>query len=366
MDWLRRILRPSLAAAKAPLADGQAMWRMASSCTDPKDFARFEQSIRHGFHLHRRLAPHAIPPQNTPQRQDEISLLASDPKVAAGFVFHGDGVIREAALKALQGPIELPVIAYGMMRRLNDWSPEVRAAAAVAVPRCFATSDKAILAPAVWLLLSQAQSWGRWSGSHSPYERRFHEKQGDTTLRASGYAAFVEMVMARTDLLALLVDRLCQTREGGTTQVFHAMSRNPAFDPFLERIARQARQPHLRAAATYGLLAGKLSWPLGRKKQVWVDKSLGQSRLEPEFGTRPLTNTVAPEPVLRHAFADRSTMVKREAFDRLTALRHLPELAPLIDDCLTAFAETPVPVLRKRRDYLAKVTAKPTGDRTEV
>jgi hypothetical protein len=89
--------------------------------------------------------------------------------------------------------------------------------------------------------LSQAQSWGRWSGSYSPYERRSHEKLGDTTLRASGYAAFVDLVMARPDLLAVMVNRLCQSREGGTTQVFHAMSRNPAFDPFLEQIARQAR-----------------------------------------------------------------------------------------------------------------------------
>jgi hypothetical protein len=251
----------------------------------------------------------------------------------------------------------LPIVAYGLLRRLNDWAPEVRRAANAAALRCFAVTDEAILLPAVWLLLPHAKTWGRW-GRNGMDDGRIDTPPDHPRVPDAGYATFVEMVMGHPGLVTALVNRLCQSRKGGTSQVFWALSPHPAFDRFLMQIAQQAQQPHLRAAATNSLIAGNITWPLSTKRKVWVDKSMGAYNLETEFGSRPLSIVIDVESVLRRGFADRSTMVKRQAFDGLTARRHSPELQSLIADCLADFADCPVPVLRSRRDYLAKVMAR--------
>ena len=75
----------------------------------------------------------------------------------------------------------------------------------------------------------------------------------------------------------------------------------------------------------------------------------------PDFGYRAITVTPELAPLLKQALADRSVMVRRQAIDALTALRQDPQLTGLIAECLIRFAEDPVPALRKRWEYLAKV-----------
>lgn len=114
-------------------AQDAAMLAFLRQPWDPADFPGLEQAMQQRFDL----LVHGSLYQRTP----ELARLAANRDLAAAFLFHRDGYMREAALKALDDQIEIPAAAYGLILRLNDWAPQVRAAAEEAFERCLARSD---------------------------------------------------------------------------------------------------------------------------------------------------------------------------------------------------------------------------------
>ena len=123
-------------------------------------------------------------------------------------------------------------------------------------------------------------------------------------------------------------------------------------DPYLPDLARSGRQPALRARTYDFLLRGRAAWYAGRR-WVWTDKRYGEGRLEPEIGTRPLTDPPPLGETLCAALADPSAAVRRVAGDVLIERRgEVPDVLALA----RALSGDPYPSLAERgRFVLAKL-----------
>lgn len=298
---------------------------------EPAGFQRAADRIRSQFQLYSHSTWNTYGTQEPEKRAGELVQLSGRPDLAQVFLFHGDGFIREAALHRLSGPIRLPVVAYGLLERLNDWSPEVRSAAALAFDRCFPCTAPNILWEPVWICLQNAGQWSRWTG---------------------GYDRLVAAVLSHEPLTALLLQRLLEDLRGGTGTIFQALCRDSRFDRFLVQIAKSARHPSLRARAVDSISRGKVFWPLKTSRKVWIDRSAGLYRLEPEFASRPLSLPVDALPVLTKAVRDPSIVVRRIALDGVIAHRDENRFRRLVESLLATPQSGPLPSIQSRLAFL--------------
>lgn len=269
--------------------------------------------------------------QNDGKRAAEFRQIIENSDIAAVYLFHGDGFVREAALNALASPITHSVVAYGLIRRLNDWSPNVRSAARRALSRCFGQSEPSVLVPAIWVVLRDGAEWGRWK---------------------QGYAGLINEIMQHPQLAQRLVLRLQSETRAGTSTIFQALCQNPKIDGFLGGIALSAHQPHLRAGALRCIAMDKVVWPLGRSRKAWIDKSLGQYKMVADYGSRPLSVDFDLAAVLRTALRDRSVVVQKQMLDALSLHRHDPRFLPLIVEILELLSSDTRPPIRSRLAFL--------------
>lgn len=226
---------------------------------------------------------------------DRRADLLDAPDLAPLFLFHGDGRCRELALEMLPlRPLALPVLC-GLMRRLNDWVAPVRAAALVALKRLEPVLKPEHIAPLVPRLAVDMLDWGR---AETPVFE----------------TVFVELPAGREALISWLRN----ARQGPAARLMHRALAAPYLDGQLEKLALSAPHPHVRAVAAGALMAGEARWPDGRKR-VWIDKSLGLSRMEPLIRSRPLTVSAQVEALLPHLAADRSARVRRLGADHVVS-----------------------------------------------
>jgi hypothetical protein len=93
----------------------------------------------------------------------EMDDLKRYPGIEYLFIFHGDGYVREAALKQIESGLPSPFLFAAIAWRLNDWAPPVRIAAAECAKRTFPQTAAEIVAQAAMALLSRESSWRRWT-----------------------------------------------------------------------------------------------------------------------------------------------------------------------------------------------------------
>lgn len=324
---------------KAPPKMPQTSDMLASLArqVDPAGFTRAADRIRSEFQLYSRgtWTPYGL--RDPDRRAAELAQLSGRPDLAQVFLFHGDGFIREAAMHRLSGPIQFPVVAYGFLERLNDWSPEVRSATALAFDRCFPASDPDILLGPLWICLQNARGWSRWKG---------------------GYDRLVAAVLSHDALTEQLLQRLIEDRRGGTGTIFQALSRDPRFDRFLVQLASEAKLPSLRAKAVESISRGMVFWPLGTSRKVWTDKPLGLYRLEPELASRPLSQPIDALPVLTEAVHDPSIVVRRIALDGIIAHRNNKRFQSLLESLRSTLYSDPSPSIQSRLTFLENTLAK--------
>ena len=207
----------------------------------------------------------------------------------------GDGHAREKALRTLSDAAPNAFFFALAMRRLNDWVPEVRAAARAQLPIIASRSNPEHVVGALWSTLSHSASWGR---------------MGDDDRRVLSDLAAIEGVAV------LLKSRIVAAAAGPATAVLEQAGRRPALDEWLSEIARDAVQPSVRAKAYRSLLEGRMTWLAGRKL-VLADKKWGHHRLDPIVGERAISSETPFVAVLRSASEDPSPMVRRVAGDLL-------------------------------------------------
>ncbi|MBV9930949.1 MAG: hypothetical protein JO013_08385 [Alphaproteobacteria bacterium] len=239
-----------------------------------------------------------------PRQRDDIVLLSAQPALAALFLFHRDGYVREAALARLDAALDGPFWVAALARRLNDWVPQVRAAAATAARRAFAKTDPAVLAAAARFLIGRRNAWRRWGAE----------------------AAVLDEALGREDVADALAALFEAPGAGAKTAMLRDALRGAAMDRHLLRLARCASLPAVRAEAMRTLLRGRARWPVGYRR-TWIDKSHGLWRRTLTFQERPVTRPVALATLAGLAARDRSPQVRRLAAE--AAVRHgdaLPNL----------------------------------------
>lgn len=250
------------------------------------------------------------------------------------------GYVRQATLNQLNGPVNDPETFRAVFLRLNDWVPQVRAAALAALLRCVETTSAEVWLPILKTLLPQMGTWQRWAKGPQPSPRD----------------VAYDLLLRQDVLDGLLVD-LLHSREGKLGKVFALLYRNVLLDAHLQEIASKATLPHIRGMALTCLLTGEMRWPTGATQLIWVDKPLGKRRLERVYKTRPLSVDVPLLQVLETATADKARGVRLNAADGLIAHRQNPEVIPQIPALMDRLGNDPSPAMQGRMEFLRRKLA---------
>lgn len=254
------------------------------------------------------------------------SLLQKFPRLAWIYILHGNGRLREAALKALDEPAPGPFFVFALANRLNDWAPQVRAAAAACAGRVFPKTSLAVVGPVSRELLARRYRWQRWSSE----------------------ADCLDRLLARPDITASLVDDVVANRIPRPAQVFRQILRQPFADDRLANIISSRAPDPVRAVALAALLNRQVRWHSGFET-VWIDKSLGKSRRSRTFVTRPVIHDLDISSLAQRGLADPGAAIRKVALQYVIDADVV--LAPQLLHALAADRARPV---RDRAEFLLR------------
>lgn len=236
---------------------------------------------------------------------------------------NSSGYKRERFLRAVAGAAPDRFFFALALRRLNDWVPQVRAAARQCLVALAGRTLPEHVADALWATFTHASTWGRMAAVD-------RQVLADLT--------------AIPDVARTLKQRILSATEGPATTVFSQISRSPVLDPWLDEIAQNARQPAVRAKACRFLLERRVVW-VAERRWKWTELKWCKGRFEPVFDERPLTGPDDFLAQLQRASLDASAMVRRVAAELL--IQHLEAAGEqavtlaerLAADCFPSVAE---------------------------
>lgn len=200
-----------------------------------------------------------------------------------------DGYKREKTLRTISGPAPNAFFFSLVIRRLNDWVPQVREAARDKLPLIVRDTDPAHVVDALVFALSHWNSLGR-----------IEESDKQVLLR----------IISSEQIAELLKAILVSSTSGPMSSLFSQLGRTPVLDQYLGEIAENAIQPSVRARAYRSQFEGRMVWVEGRKWE-WTDKRYCEGRLKPIVSERKLTIAAPFMGLLRISAADRSSIVRR-------------------------------------------------------
>ncbi|PLR26325.1 hypothetical protein PZBJ_05935 [Pantoea endophytica] len=206
-----------------------------------------------------------------------------------------DGFRRERALRTLSGGAPNSFLLALVVRRLNDWVPQVRAAARDALPLIAEESDPEFIVDVLFITLPYWHSWGRME---------YIEKE------------VLMKVILMEKVTNALKKRLLTSSSGPVATIFGQIGRTTALDKFLAEISEKSIQPSLRAKAYRCQFESKFVWAEGLTWQ-WIDKIYGIQRRIPALKERIIPTARPFIDTLRMATIDRSPMVRRIAGEML-------------------------------------------------
>lgn len=252
------------------------------------------------------------------------------PGLAYPMLFHGDGYLREAGLTLLSGPLPNAFFLVALIHRLNDWVPEVRAAAAAALARAGPSTDVAVIAEAMLFLLPRTGDWGRWADQ--------------STALAS--------LLNRPEVAEAVATAIGSGVTGPMPRVLRHALRSPILDRHLIGLLREARQPAVRALALKVLTEGVARWAFGPCTQKkWIDKSMGRFVNVRAEAERPLASALPLRALIEIGAGDKAAPVRLAAVTAL-ARRYdeIPDARPLAE----SLAEDRSRAVRARAAYLLR------------
>lgn len=242
----------------------------------------------------------------------------------------GDGFKRERTLRALTGAAPNGFFFALTVRRLNDWVPEVRAAAREKLPSIAAASNPAHVASVIFSILPHWSSWGRMGAL---------DKQ------------VLLDILSTENIASHLKSHIISTAAGPIAELLAQAGRTHALDACLQDIASGAVQPAVRAKAYRALIQGEMVWLEGRKWE-WTDIRYCKGHLRAVHGHRTLCSDVPRQDALRAAICDRSARVRSVAGDVL--MREPESLGPWAAELARQLASDKHPALAARGDFLLK------------
>jgi hypothetical protein len=206
-----------------------------------------------------------------------------------------DGYRGEKALRAIGGKVPNRFFLALVLRRLNDWVPQVRQAAQDILSKVLVNSEPSYVADVICFTLSHWSSW-----------IRIDNLNRKTLLDT----------LSNKEIANQLKLNLLNSASGPLAAIMSEVGRVDALDNSLEEIATDAIQPSLRAKAYRSLFEGNISWLEGRK-WVWTDRVYNEGRMQPILGSRVIITKIQFLPTLRSAASDRSSLVRRVAAEIL-------------------------------------------------
>jgi hypothetical protein len=256
---------------------------------------------------------------------------AEDSGVSWLDLANGDGHRREKALRTLVGPAPNAFFFALFVRRINDWVPQVRAAAVAKAPSLAEVSDPEHVVDTLCAVLPAWTDWGR--------------------LDESAKRALVALT-AIAQVGQSLKHRLIFSSAGPMAAVLAQALRVPSLDADLVEIATRAIQPAVRARACRALVLGEAVWTEARRLH-WPADAYRRSPVNQALAKRPLR--VPPLlACVSLAAADRSSIVRRVAAQAL--VRDMDKLGEAVlplarrfaGDSSRSVSERGVFVLRQR------------------
>ena len=209
----------------------------------------------------------------------------------------GDGYQREKTLRTSREGAPNGFLFAIVLRRLNDWVPQVRAAAREYVPKMAANTKPEYILEALWAILPYLHTWGRLQ---------------------------VEDLEVLTSLLTVngipsqLGSKLIEATAGPAASILGQAGRQPVLDKFLPTISEKAIQPAVRAKEYRSQLEGRIVWFEGWE-WVWTDIRWCQGQYKPVLGERKIHVYRSFLETLEQAARDNSPVVRRVAGDALIA-----------------------------------------------
>lgn len=265
-----------------------------------------------------------------PQRDKRKALSQSSPRPWLELC-SGDGYLREKALHSLSEPAPNAFFFALALRRLNDWVPQVRAAARKNLLSIAAQSRPKEVAEALSSILIHWHHWG-------------HIQAEDKEI--------VVHILSLQAVAEVLKERILLSSAGPMPTLFSQSGRSKALDGDLEEFARKAVQPTVRAIAYGALWEGKRSWIEAYQWQ-WLNKYSGRGRLSAVLSERPLPpSQLSEQQLLKYAAGDASPIVRRIAGDRLVARRqHLNDMELQL---VQRLASDPISSVAERGRFILK------------
>ncbi len=200
-----------------------------------------------------------------------------------------DGYRREKTLRTLSGAAPNTFFFSLIVRRLNDWVPEVRKAAREKLLDIAKASNPDYVVEALCIALFNWNSWGR-----------IEEADKKVLLQ----------VICEDEIALSLRSKLISSISGPMPSLYSQLGRTPILDGNIEEIANLAIQPSVRAKAYRSLYEGRIRWIEGRKWE-WTDIRYCEGRLKPIVSERKIDVHIALIDLVKRSAEDRSSIVRR-------------------------------------------------------
>ena len=250
-----------------------------TSRIDPADIAPFESYLRWKVAS----LQHTLSPQKS-------QFWSAQPDFPTWMsVASANGYERENGILGIRSGAPNAIFLALLVRRLNDWVPQVRAAAEKKIVAIAKDTDPHIVATVLCTMLSRWNSWRRWSNSEK------HK--------------LIELVELEQVSIAIC-ERIKSSFSGPMALVLSQACRCEALDKELPAIAIEAVQPAVRAKAYRMLLEQKAIWLEGRKWK-WTDIRYSEGRYVPTLGERKLQISAPVCSTIENALKDQSVAVRR-------------------------------------------------------
>ena len=243
-----------------------------------------------------------------------------------------DGYKREKTLRTIAGGAPNSFFFSLALRRLNDWVPQVRAAAREKLPGIVKETDPVHVVDALCVTLSYWNSWGR--------------------IEKAGRQVLLEIISKR-EMVQALKSKIISSTSGPMASLMMQVGRTPVFDEHLSEIANNAVQPSVRARVYRSLLEGRMVWVEGRKWE-WTDIKYCKGKFQAVVGEREIEVALPFIVLLQKSADDPSSIVRRVAAEFL--IRELNTLGNESFELASRFAsDKSYAVAERGRFALAKL-----------
>jgi hypothetical protein len=243
------------------------------------------------------------------------------------LMFNHSGYIREEALEKMRELPQSALFIAALVLRMNDWVPQVRAAAEACAQRTLPNVSASAIVGALPFLLGRLESLSRWNGIPD----------------------IVVSTLSRSDCKSEFVSLLFKQNEVRASAVRTAL-RLGIIDKNVINLAQRAKRPEHRAVILKSLIDSEVTWVAGYGRQ-WVDKTYNISRRVPILARRPLNSALPIEDLIRQGAEDRNVIVNKVAANGL--VKH----AASVDDIarlMRVFEASESSTIKSCMEYLSR------------